>query len=268
MIKAIAHRFFNEWLHPEGNALPSREPGAAFRVNLLGGDRSLNAGIAIYRLQISSENSNDLITVVCARDSELSRDEYLDELDEYDLAEIALCKSDAAYQKQVASRVLRRKALTIATDGEVAVNQWKFGRTKEGKPYICEGFPEISFSITHCDGATFAAVSTQYNIGIDAELAEGIVEDALINDVLSIGEYQSLRGLPEDKRNSRFFELWTLKEAYTKLTGTGLAVDLKQIAFELNSQCVDAIGHNLQARFLTWKTFNGSSSCQIALALR
>ncbi len=268
MSKSFIHRIFKGWLSKSQKNLPLPPRESSLKVNLLGGDRTLNSGIAIYRLQASSGCVDDVITVVCARDCELARDEYLEELNNQELAKLAQCKTSHSYKKMAAGLVLRRKALTIATDGEIPVKKWKFDKTSNGKPYISEGQPEVSFSITHCDGATFVAVSTQYKVGIDAELVEGGVEDALMNDVLSLREYVSLKNLPEDKRNSRFFELWTLKEAYTKLTGTGLAVNLKQIAFELGSQNVDVIGHNLQARFLTWKTINGANSCQIALALR
>ncbi len=268
MSKGFIHRFFNEWLRSSQNALFSSHADASEKVNLLGGDRSLNAGISIYRLQASEDCVNDVITIVCARDAELSKDDYLEDLDEQDLADLASCKTSHAYKRMAAGRVLRRKALTIAAAGDISAKDWTFEKTSDGKPYISDGLPKLSFSITHCDGATFVAVSPRYKIGIDAEIVDGVIEDALMSDVLSIREHETLKNLPEDKRKSRFFELWTLKEAYTKLTGTGLAVDLKQIAFELNSQSLDSIGHNLKARFLTWKTINGSSSCQIALALR
>jgi 4'-phosphopantetheinyl transferase len=43
-----------------------------------------------------------------------------------------------------------------------------------------------------------------------------------------------LRALPEDRRRARFFAYWTLKEAYIKARGMGLALPLHAFSFLLD----------------------------------
>jgi 4'-phosphopantetheinyl transferase len=48
------------------------------------------------------------------------------------------------------------------------------------------------------------------------------------------GEVQALHALAPERRRRRFFEYWTLKEAYIKARGMGLAIELDKFAFELD----------------------------------
>ena len=53
--------------------------------------------------------------------------------------------------------------------------------------------------------------------------------------VLSASELQSFVALSEEKWAARFFDLWTLKEAYGKARGLGLILPLKAISLEIGS---------------------------------
>ena len=43
--------------------------------------------------------------------------------------------------------------------------------------------------------------------------------------------YQELRALPPERQKERFFEYWTLKEAYIKARGMGLSIPLGKFSF-------------------------------------
>ena len=46
-------------------------------------------------------------------------------------------------------------------------------------------------------------------------------------------EVQALRAVPTAEQHDRFFDYWTLKEAYIKARGMGLAIPLGSFAFSL-----------------------------------
>ena len=52
----------------------------------------------------------------------------------------------------------------------------------------------------------------------------------------------------------RFFEIWTLKEAYFKKIGTGISADLKSVEFLVSDDCVAC---NKQAKMTTDKSIDG-----------
>lgn len=103
-----------------------------------------------------------------------------------------------------------------------------------GKPYLAE-HPDIHFNITHCDGLAACAFSDR-PVGVDAELS-GYFAEVLVNKALSADEKNVLetQGLTETLRREWFFRFWTLKEAYVKMTGTGVDVPLREIAFSFSS---------------------------------
>lgn len=102
-----------------------------------------------------------------------------------------------------------------------------------GKPYLAE-HPDIHFNITHCDGLAACAFSDR-PVGVDAELS-GYFAEVLVDKALSADEKKVLetRGLTETLRREWFFRFWTLKEAYVKMTGTGVDVPLREISFSFD----------------------------------
>jgi 4'-phosphopantetheinyl transferase len=67
-------------------------------------------------------------------------------------------------------------------------------------------------------------------VGIDIERA-GRARLAVAERYFSAAEAAQLRELPPEAQPRRFVQLWTLKEAYLKATGTGLAGGLGRMSF-------------------------------------
>lgn len=96
-----------------------------------------------------------------------------------------------------------------------------------GKPYL-EGRPDIGFNMSH-SGKKFLIAFTG-----GCELGADIQREFTDADILAIArQYFSSeerfvidREPPEEKKRT-FFRIWTLKEAYLKMTGTGLSVPLR-----------------------------------------
>jgi 4'-phosphopantetheinyl transferase len=107
---------------------------------------------------------------------------------------------------------------TEATDLDLA---YKIG----GRPYL-RGLDQIDISLTHTDDLIAVGVSRNGRIGVDAEPADRSMSfDLLHSHVCTPAERAELEPLPEERRAAGLLRLWTLKEAYTKAIGQGLAPD-------------------------------------------
>ena len=105
---------------------------------------------------------------------------------------------------------------------------------ENGKPYL-KDYPNVFFSITHCDGLVACALG-ETEIGMDAELIQEFPE-ILIKRAFSEKEKDLLhaRGVTPDLHQEWFFRHWTLKEAYVKKTGVGVDTNLQDCSFDLTS---------------------------------
>ena len=94
-------------------------------------------------------------------------------------------------------------------------------KTSDGKPYI-KGFPDYHFSISHCDGI-IAFASDDSPIGIDIEGKREKFEH-LAKRFFTETEYRNI--MDSDNKEEEFLLVWTRKEAFVKLIGTGLKTPL------------------------------------------
>jgi 4'-phosphopantetheinyl transferase len=88
----------------------------------------------------------------------------------------------------------------------------------------------LHFNLTHTDGLVAMAVCRHPRVGIDAEKLK-VPPLAVVERFFSPAEAAQLRALPPESQPRRFMQLWTLKEAYLKAVGTGLAGGLGRMSF-------------------------------------
>ena len=100
-----------------------------------------------------------------------------------------------------------------------------------GKPeldYKSDG-KALRFNVSYSHEVALLAFTYGQRMGVDIEYVR---PDLLVEDMaehsFSPREIAILKTYPEYMRQSVFFKCWTLKEAYLKALGTGLARDLKQ----------------------------------------
>ena len=90
---------------------------------------------------------------------------------------------------------------------------------KSGKPFLVNKKGE--FSISHSGDYVLVAVSDT-PVGADIEIIRNI-RSSVINKVCNTYEKEYInKGVNEKEKTLRFFEIWTFKEAYFKLQGTGI----------------------------------------------
>lgn len=92
--------------------------------------------------------------------------------------------------------------------------------------------PPLRFNLAHTAGLTACVVSRSADCGVDAECIDRRIDYVqLAPAVLAAAEIEHLETLPPDAARRRFFEIWTLKEAYVKARGVGLAFPIRSISF-------------------------------------
>lgn len=114
-----------------------------------------------------------------------------------------------------------------------------FARNAYGKPRIAsfEQSLPLGFNLSHTNDLTVLAVTQAADIGVDLEYITRKVDILKLADrYFSAREAEELRAVGVAKFNERFFELWTLKEAYIKACGMGLAIPLRDFSFMFEEQ--------------------------------
>lgn len=155
-------------------------------------------------------------------------------LSDEDWAAINQINDPANRRSVIASRVLLRIGLSQAAGHAVEPSGWRFGVDDKQRPVVAEGLPPINFSISHLDPLVLVAVSATLEVGIDVECIDQDVSPDVIAEFSHLDEHHSVGGLPRPREIREFIRLWTLKEAYTKMVGTGHSLDFKSIKFTLD----------------------------------
>ena len=96
----------------------------------------------------------------------------------------------------------------------------EFQYNEYGAPYLQHG---PYFSISHCK-AGIAVVVSETPVGIDIEAVRTLKEE-LVHKTMNETEQQSI--LVDTNPDWAFIRLWTKKEAYLKMKGTGIISELK-----------------------------------------
>lgn len=155
-------------------------------------------------------------------------------LSEDDWAVINRNQAPGRKRAAMAARIILRIALSRTAKHAVRAGEWRFVVGPNGKPAVAPDQPQIHFSVSHLDELVAVAVSAEREIGLDIECIDQNVSPDLIAGFSHVDEAHSIGGLPRPREIREFIRLWTLKEAYTKLTGSGHTLDFKSVEFTLD----------------------------------
>jgi 4'-phosphopantetheinyl transferase len=113
---------------------------------------------------------------------------------------------------------------------------WRFSLNTYGCPTIATPpGTGLQFNLSHTDGLVACAVTRGMDVGVDVEQAERRVEiEWLARRSFAPTEAASVLAAPPEDQRELFFAYWTLKEAYIKARGMGLALPLDSFAFDLS----------------------------------
>jgi 4'-phosphopantetheinyl transferase len=136
------------------------------------------------------------------------------------------------------TRTLIRTVLSLYED-KISPEKWKFTKNKYGKPRISNSplTSPLFFNVSHTDKLVVLAVTAGKEVGVDAEYMHRPGKTfELAENFFSPIETQQLYSLPPENQKKRFFDLWTLKEAYIKACGMGLYIPLNHFYFFFSPQ--------------------------------
>ncbi len=136
---------------------------------------------------------------------------------------------DRHAREYLATRALARTAL--AHYHPLAPQAWRFKLNSHGKP-AAEPECGLRFNLSNAPGLVVCLIAREAEVGVDVEPCERAVEiAALAPDVFSPLELAQLDALRGQERLDCALKLWTLKEAYIKARGMGLALPLHTFSF-------------------------------------
>ncbi len=102
-----------------------------------------------------------------------------------------------------------------------------FEQDEAGKPALVRapGAQALGFSMSHSGSAALYGVARERDIGVDIELVDlRVIDERVSERILSPSERAALDARAPAARPEALFRLWTLKEAFLKARGDGLAV--------------------------------------------
>jgi 4'-phosphopantetheinyl transferase len=112
---------------------------------------------------------------------------------------------------------------------------WQLIEGARGRPAIAHPQAPWSFNLAHSGGIVACALSLVPDVGVDVEhLERRPMERDLVRRFCAPREIADIEGQPDDERTRRFLTHWTLKEAYLKARGLGIAVHLADLEFSLD----------------------------------
>lgn len=224
--------------------------------------KSLNKQIHVWYSYNNKITDNSLLSI------------YENILNQEEMIQYQKFVFDKDRKQYLVTRAMLRYILSLYVK-EVLPEEWVFRKSKYGKPFIVNSGidPPIFFNISHTSGLICIVISKEEVIGIDAEnIFREIDYLEIAKSFFSPIEFQNLAAYQFNK-NRRFYDIWTLKEAYIKARGLGLSIPLNHFYYTFTDE--DRININFKTtikdnhefwQFWQFKPdYNGDHIASIAL---
>ena len=123
---------------------------------------------------------------------------------------------------------------TLSRYAAVAPEAWEFVTEEGGRPRLAgpAGAPALRFNLSHGEELAACAVAAEVAVGVDVEAAARVRQPLEIAErYFAREEVAAIAAREGAARLACFLEHWTLKEAYLKARGEGLALPLDRVRF-------------------------------------
>jgi 4'-phosphopantetheinyl transferase len=158
---------------------------------------------------------------------------------------------------------------TISRMVGIGAADLRFHVAENGKPALdaAHSLPDLHFSLSHTRGLAACAVGRPFEVGIDAEAWRVPAPIELAARYFTPAEALLVAGQEPAKQVATFYRLWTLKEAYMKATGHGLAMPLDSFGFSLDPVSISVSAPD-RAEAWHFVEFRPGPAHSLALAVR
>jgi len=120
-------------------------------------------------------------------------------------------------------------------------------KAEKGKPYLSDPIQSLQFNLSHTEDVTLLAITKAAEIGIDIECSDRKTDwEAICHRFYTPVEQNELLSLDKNKQKNAFFGLWTRKEAYIKMLGTGLSLSPTEFTLTVPPSPPSLIKHHSQ----------------------
>jgi len=156
----------------------------------------------------------------------------------------------------------------------IAPGEWRFVVGEHGRPDIdpAHGLGDLRFNLSHTDGRAVIALA-RGELGVDVEACNRRGDlRGIARHFFAEPEVLALAELDGPELAARFFDTWTLKEAYMKARGIGISLGLGRFWFVLGGD--GSIGVRFAPDLLdepaswSFRRFDLGAEHPVALALR
>ncbi len=184
--------------------------------------------VSLSRSQLVEDHA-DVVVAYPEQASERERSLARELLDDSERRQAACYRFERDRELYIFSHAFLRITLGRYLDAEPRT--LRFVTMPGGRPEIdVSGSSPIRFNLSHTDGLVACIVTGGSDCGVDAEIMRR-ADFNLLEAVLTKSELSELMALSEEHRPDRFYEIWTLKEAYVKGRGLGLSIPLQHLDF-------------------------------------
>jgi 4'-phosphopantetheinyl transferase len=178
-------------------------------------------------------------------------------------------RANADRDAYIAAHALLR--LTLSETRGIAPHEWRFRVADNGKPEVDPmlGQPGLKFSLSHTRGMVACVVGHGHDLGVDVEALDPALEIVEIAQrFFAPAEVALIAGAVPAQQPDLFYRVWTLKEAYLKATGEGMAGSLEAFAFSLNPVSVSFASGQEDPADWQFAEFTVGPSHRLAMAIR
>ena len=151
-----------------------------------------------------------------------------------EVGKVERLRVERARLQRLVTRGLLRNVLSLYA--AIPPRAWRFQLQEHGRPVLVPGQcdRDLRFNVSHTEQLVVCAVTEDREIGVDVEWMRRRGKTTSIADrFFAPSEVSALHAMPAGARRERFFDYWTLKEAYIKARGLGLALPLRHFSFDL-----------------------------------
>ncbi len=147
---------------------------------------------------------------------------------------LAQYKKPGLARRYLATRATARHCLSQYSDS-IGPKDWQFGTDDNGKPRLENSNMALEFNLSHSGDWVVMAI-TEHPVGVDVEHITRKTSHSLLQiaqHYFHRDEIRQLETLEGDQQRLYFYQLWTLKEAWLKGVGTGIATGLDRVCLSL-----------------------------------